>query len=494
MPTKAIEFGNRQQSGQQALGGASPVAINVVTEKSGAVRRRPVVQALSGISSAVIDSLGIEGVWASNLGSLYAIGGSPVVERSAGQRQFYRMGASGATNLSVEHPAASRLEGFGRPVFAETEMLLVVAGGERMMKIELLNSDKLSRLGGDPPKTATHVLPNSSRLLANASLQGETTVQFSGVFGGTTSFAGAETWTLGGVGTSGFFSAEARADPVVAIYENTNEIFVWGTSSLQVFQPDSGSSAYAAVGAREFGLPAPYSVIKIDQQFAFLDHHRRFMLTDGRVVDDLGQDIQQTIDDMTTVSDCWGARVKVGPVDCLVWTFPTEGRTFAYQVGGGWSQWQGTNSSNGWGPWPVNCHHGRRDTKANIVGTTDGKVGELVMGSADDFGTTVTATVETGRLTRGTLALKKTNAIRVHIERGTTTSSVEPLAFIQFSDTPEVWSDMIPIGLGLSGDRRPVIPLQSLGTYRDRAWRFTFSASEDLVLAGVEEDYEVLGN
>lgn len=491
MPTKAIDFGNKQQSGQESLGGASPVAINVVTDANGVVRRRPVVQAYSGFGSSVIDSRGIEGVWFSNLGTLYAVA-SPPAGLSAGQRQFYKVTSGGGQNLSAADPDDPRLEGFGRPVFAETEMLLVVAGGENMMKIEMLDNDAISVLAGPSPQS-THVLPNNSRLLGNASLQGETTVQYSGVFSGTTSFAGAETWTLGGIGVSGFFSAEARADPVTAIYENTNEIFVWGSSSLQIFQPD-GTLTYAPVAAREFGLPAPYSVIKIDQQFAFLDHLRRFILTDGRAVEDLGEDLQQTLDDMTTVSDCWGARVKVGPVDCLVWTFPTEGRTFAYQAGGGWSQWQGSNSSNGWGLWPVKCHHTRRDDKANIVGTTDGKVGELVMGSADDFGTTITAQVETGRLTRGTLNRKQCKAVHVHIERGETTATVEPLAFLQFSDTPGIWSDMIPLGLGLSGDRRPVIPLRTLGVYRDRAWRFTFSAAEDLVLARVEEEYEVLGN
>lgn len=489
---KPIPFGNQQMSGHERLAGASPIAINVVMDAAGAVRRRPVIQDYAEGSTATIDALGIDGVWASVPGQLFAVASNdPAV--TTGTRTIYQVTSSGGQDLSaLATSGEGTLAGSGRPVFAETEMLLVMAGGGAMQRIETLTAGTpTGRLGGSPPE-ATHVSANRSRLLANASLQAETAIQYSEVFGGTSTYAGAEVWTLGGVGTSGFFKAEARADTVLAQYETMNEVFVWGESSLQVFAPDA-QLVYASVSAREFGISARYSPIRMDSQFAFLDHKRHFIMSDGRTFNDISAPIQQDLDDMAVVSDCWGFRTTSGPIDCLVWTFPTEGRTFAYQQGIGWGQWQG--ESNGQvSPWIGNCHHARRDTGVEVVGTTTGRVGKLVMDASDDLGTTVTAKVTTGFLNRGTLNLKSCDAVYIALERGTTTSTVEPLAFLQFADAPDQWSEPIPIGLGLSGDRFPVIPLRSLGVYRERAWRFTFSATENFSLARVVEEFTVLGN
>lgn len=479
MPQKPIPFGSIQQSGLEELGGASPAAMNVIVDGNGTVRRRPAIEAY--LDTSTIDSDGLSGVHATHGGVLYAVGeGSP--------RAIYRITADGFDQVSDAADANTFLGGTRRPTFAETEMLLVIADGSDPRKLELAD-DSVSLLGGSPAR-GTHVIPNASRLLLNDLVVDRTKVNYSDIAQGTTTFANHEVW--GGTGTSGFFTAEARVDPVQAIGENTGEVWVWGTTNVELHVPDP-SLVYARAAVREYGMSAPYSAINVDQAFGWLDHRRRFVVSDGRDYQVISGDIQQDLDDMAVVSDCFGMRVHEGPADCLVWVFPTDGRTYAYQMGGGWSQWMGWDSTtNGWKRWPVNCHFHRPDTDVNVVGTTAGRVGQLSMGVTDDLGDLLVSRVDTGFLDRGTDRRKHCKAVRLVIRRGTVSGTTQPVAHLRYRDEPGTWSPPIEVGLGVGGDTNPVVVLRSLGVYRRRQWRLEFSGTEDWALAGVTEDYDIL--
>lgn len=480
---KPINFGNSQQSGVDALAGASPVAVNVVREKGGTVRRRPGLQTPTLVTSSLVDADGIVGMHVTVDGQVYAVG------NNAGGRKVYRVTSGGSVELSPS--GTSKLLGTGRPVFAETEALLVIAGGGPMQKV-VLGTTAISRLGGDPPN-ASHVTANSLRLEANDLTVDRSKIRYSDISAGTLDFSGHETWTLGGIGTAGFFSAEARPDPILALGENTNELFVVGSTNVQVFAPDP-ALVYAPVATREYGCTAPYSFFKVDQTFAWLDHRRRFVVTDGRTFEVISDDIQQTLDDIADPSDCYGYRVRMGPIDCLVWTFPSDGRTFCFQMGAGWSEWLGANIGGGnWNALPVLSHAHDPTTNTNFVGTTDGYVGELKMGVDNDLGTEIVSYVETGFLNRGTDRRKHCIGVRLTFERGQATGvTSEPVGFLSWADAPGKWSNPKAIRLGSDGDTSPVVSFRSLGVYRRRAWKFTFSAAIDLVLAGVEEEFEIL--
>src|SRR5262249_41930554 len=154
-----------------------------------------------------------------------------------GERAIYDIGAGSAIRLS-NGGSPSGLNGSARPIFAETEMIVAVAGGADMQKIILGPPESTLRLGGSPPQ-ATHVTANQSRLLANhlAATSSRTIVRFSDIAQGTITYAGLETWTLG-VGDAGFFTAEADPDPIVALASNSNEVFTFGSKTLQVFGSD----------------------------------------------------------------------------------------------------------------------------------------------------------------------------------------------------------------------------------------------------------------
>ena len=64
---------------------------------------------------------------------------------------------------------------------------------------------------------------------------------------------------------------------------------------------------------------------------------------------------------------------------------------------------------------------------------------------------------------------------------------------MSWRDDYGVFCAPLSVDFGEGEDRSVVVDLRSLGTYRSRQWRITFSGSEDLELAAVEETYNVLG-
>ena len=472
-----IPFWPMQESGLEELAGASPIAVNCIIDGKGAVRRRPCVTTYSGVVSSVIDSNGIDGIYITKDGAIYATG-APNPHHA-----LYRVNASAAHRLTG---ANSQLAGSNRPTFAETEALIVMAAGSYIEKIDLA-TDLPDLLGGSPPR-ATHVIANNSRLLCNdVDSPFKNTFAYSAQAAGS-SIAGHEEWDSQFF-DAGFISAEARPDPVVALYENTNEIFPFGQTTLQVFATDP-QTVYAPLATREYGTPAPYSVVKRDQTFYWLDHVRRFVSSDGRSVDQgYGASMQRTMNEISRVDDAYGFWVHTGPCDAIVWTFPTDGRTFAYQVGGGWSEWLGRDASgNNWSPFVVKSHFKSPIDSANVVGTSDGRIGMLSLDAQDDLGTRCVQYIETGAMDRGTDLNKLCISVKIALRQGSASDSSASVGRLSWKDDDGPWSDPLEI----VPDSRHVVEFRSLGVYRRRRWRIEFSDAEELVIAKASELFQVL--
>jgi hypothetical protein len=477
-----IDFGNNQESGYEEIAGAQPLAMNVVVDAKGTVSKRPGISQSTLLPNTTVDPNGVVGMYSTNDGQIYAVGGGTT------NRNIYNLTNGLINNISTG--PNETLTGNNRPTFTETEVFLVTAGGVNIQKVNLLTNDS-SRLQGNPP-LSTHVTANSSRLLANDTVLDKTKVRFSGISIGTVDTSGHETWDVTGLlEDGGFFTAEARPDPVVAIHENTNEVFVFGTDNVQVFSPDA-ASVFAPSATREFGLSAPYSVIRKDQEFFWLDQYRRIVYSNGRTFNTIEKPIKQQLDSMERVDDAFGYRVLMGHIDCFVWTFPSDGRTFAYQAGGGWSQWSSHDPQVGnFVPLKILSHHLSRSGGKNLVGTVDGLVGELKQEASSDLGDLIVSRVESGFIDRDSDNRKLCRSIKVTARRGS--ASTQNLGTLEWRDGSGAWNGPLQVDFGTTGDNYVVKEFRGLGTYRRRQWRFTFSNSEQLSLVRVTETFDILG-
>lgn len=487
MPQESIPFVPNQSSGIDVLVGGSPAAMNVIIDAGGAVQRRPGITTFSKGGGQVSDKA-IQVLHQTAGQGLYAI-----ASNLPGEVDVFEL-IDGAAQIIPDIPNA--FTSTIRPVVAETEAMIVIATGGDIRKVEFAGIIKrVEPLGGDPPG-GTHIITQNSRLLTNNEPIGDKTkINYSAPSQGT-ALVGHEQWgpQTSAIGTSGFFTAEGRIDPVVAIAENSNEVFAFGTSSLETFITDS-NLIYVPVSLIEHGCATPYGIIKSEKSFAWLDDKRRFVMSDGRTADVISEQIQQSLQDLTRVDDCIGYRVTLGPLDALVWSFPADGRTFAYQQGAGWSTWMGySDVTSNWKPLKINAHTFVPGTNENVVGTTDGVVGQLSMDAETDLGERIVAHIETGFIDRKTDNRKLCKSVKLGLRRGSAPVTKAPMATLQYRDDEGAWRHALEVDLGRSGDRRIVMEARSLGVYRRRQWRFNFAGITDLVLARVTEEFDILSN
>lgn len=528
----AIPFGPLLETSGEEISGAAPEAYNVIVDRRGALRKRPGIAAYTGVApSTAVDAAGVLGLYlteqrvahtsgsptvsGTHPGVLYAVGATVNASgggHNAGRNVFRIVGGSatlvgtGAANEDrLATPAAIASTRYPRPTFAETEALLIIAGGAEIGKIDIrpetfsapnftTNGDyhEMSFLGGCPP-LASHVFTNSSRICANDTQLDQTKVRYSDITQGIVDFTAHESWDPS-PGAAGFFTAEARADSVLACAENTNDIFLFGRTSLQLFAPD-GNTTFAPSVTREVGCLAPYSPVKVDDRFCWLDHLTRFVISDGRQWEDVGQPIQGTLDALTNPSDCYGYRFSDSFADCVVFRFEADQETLVYQAGVGWARWAGHDAaSDTFTMFPVLSHLLRPDGGLNVVGLEDGTICTLSLANETDLGEAIVAYVSTGFLDRDSDLLKETVAVYLSFKR-TQALSEGVVCFLDYRDTLGSDWQTLTVELGVDdGDMNPVIMLPALGTYRRRQWRFRFPDSAGLYLVRASERVRTLDN
>jgi hypothetical protein len=531
--TQPIPFGPALETSSEEISGGSPEAYNVILDVRGGLRKRPGIGAYTGVApSTAVDAAGVLGLYlteqrvahttgtptvsGTHPGVLYAVGAT--VNASGGGhnagRNVYRIvggtatlvGTGAANEDRLSTPAAIATTRFPRPTFAETEALLVIAGGAEMGKIDIRpetfsapnftnpNPDyhEMSFLGGCPP-LASHVFCNSSRICANDTQLDQTKVRYSNITQGIVSFAAHEQWDPS-PGAAGFFTAEARADSVIACAENTNDIFCFGRTSLQLFAPD-GSTTFAPSVTREVGCVAAYSPVKVDDKFYWLDHQTRIISSDGREWKDVGGAIQATLDLLTTPSDCYGYRFSESYADCIAFRFEEDEQTLVLQPDIGWARWAMHDAeTDTFSQFPVLTHHRRQDGGVNVVGLEDGTIRTLSLENTTDLGEAIVAYVTTGFLDRESSNLKRTIAVHLHFKR-TQALSEGVVCYLDYRDELSTEWTTLDIDLGVDdGNLTPTIPLYSLGTYRRRQWRFRFPDAAGLCLVRATETFEAMDN
>jgi hypothetical protein len=468
MPTAKLFFGNQQATGDSSLAGAPEIAYNVVIDRTGAVRRRPGIVAWDGFPDEAPVSERIDGVHAFQ-GDLYYVTES---------RKVFQVSGGLAADFSTAG-AGSFLAGTSRPTFAETQFRLVIAGGLAPSKVDA-GATNADLLGGSPPDSS-QVIALASRIFSNDLTSATTAGRIRYSKPGA---AGNEEWPV-----LSFTSAEARTDSLVALRENSNELFAFGETTLQVFVPDP-SLTLVPQRAVNRGCGAPGSVIRADEHFAWLDDQTEFVVGDGRAMDIVSSPISATLEEIGTVSDAWGTRIKIGQTDLLAWQFPTDGRTFAYQQGSGWAQWSAWDEALGHTPWPVTAHYYWPSQRLHLVGTADGRIAQLSATAGTDLGDPIRAEVTTGFINHGTDAIKFTDGLRLTFRRSSTAASPS-YALLSWRNDTGPFEEPRRIDLGSGTDYTIQRELRTLGGYRRRQWQLTWPPEADFVLAGAEEEFSL---
>lgn len=481
MGLQPIPFAVTQSSGLEQLAGASPLIVNALAEATGTIRNRPGISAWSPFPTAIPDASAVMGMVAFGSTLVY------VTE----DRRLWALPVTGtvAALSTGPHPVTdgTTLDGGTRPSLLATHSRVVAAGGGLMQT--WTGSGYSSRLA-NPSPLATSVCGIATRVVASLPGAGDGGV---GDFQWSLPFeSGHTTWD-----PLNFRQVGAKPDPLVAIADNTNELFAFGTQTLEVYSPDP-YIGFAQNRVQNVGCLAAGSIVAVDDLFAFLDRERRFIITDGRSFgadNILSTPIARTLRERTVVSDTWGFRMKLDRWDAPVWFMPTDGKGYMYDIRGAkWAEWRAWGD-HGYEAASITCAMNWPEQNVFLVGLSTGQIAKLDATAYDDLGEIIKVEVVSGFVNHSTDNLKKSNAVNFVFRRGETAQSgTAPKVHVSWRDdlgsfcTPEVFD------LGLAGDYEVVLPLRSTGVYRRRQWKIEFTAAAEFSFVGAQEEFDVLGN
>lgn len=503
VPESPLPFDDGQRVFAEDLPDARQSVINWQLDGAGAVRLRP------GISSATLDP----GAYSRTTGTLQGIIGAYVWRSVFNQRDYLVYvrqdrriwtkdlvtnvvtAISDTTGDADDIP--SMLDGAAPvAIFAEDSQRLTIAGGGQLQtwngNVAAL-SQRISTFSAgvnEPPRSATHVVGLANYLIANqAALPGTNTqISWSGL-----GDANHVTWN-----PLNFNTADADPDNIVAIAGNLREVFAFGSKTVQAFGIGADPTLpFSSSAAMAIGCGAAYSVIRSDEAFAWLDENRRFVRSDARTKHFIGDDINKLIRDFTTVSDCFGFRLRLAYWDLLVWIFPTEGKTYTYdQSAKRWYQWRGWNGVDDFTAIRIAAYAFWATGNMHIVGDSMYEnLWTLDAAATSDTGPNLPIVAEriTEHLDYGTTTRKRCTKARFFVKRGQAAQDASE-AFLDVAkrDDDGPWSGNTLLGMGLAGDYASFKDWYPGGIYYRRQYRVRYSGGVDLAIAKMVEFWEPL--
>lgn len=476
-----IQWGD-EAPGLEPLAGAPERSVNLVKDANGWIRRVPGTTTWSWQTSASV---------ASEVIGITDFQGQIVYVTA--NRQVRVVEAPGLTTNISSAGGTTLLDGGERPVFARTRDNLIIAGGGQLQYWDGAGDTArvawtLDAYGRTAPPSTTHVAAIAQRLVIAGP---------DGQLHWTEALAG-QHLTSEGWDPLNFAEAEAQPDDLVALHDNSAEVYAFGSRTLQVFVPDA-NVGFAPLCAVNLGCAAAQSVIPLQDRrlFAWLSSDRRFVISNGRAgsekyLSDPG--LTRVLTEMATVSDCWGWRQRTMHSDLLCWSFPALGITYHYDLQTEW--WGEMRGTDGYGmstAWPVTAYHYWEEKGTHLVGLATGDILELSPTSNTVGGQTLRLEAVTGFQSRPTKC--QTELLRLPCRRGESAAAVIPEAQLQYRDGLGPWSVPMRISLGAQSDRRPYVEKRVVGRpYVRRQWRLTLTDSVATTIGPLEETYEVLGD
>lgn len=460
-----IPFAAGQASSVDPLQGGSPLFRNVLPAGGDAITARPGIRAWSGF-------VGSNGTNAPVVAMEIVQGNLVYITDDGTSRRVWQATPTGQIELSTV--ATGTVAGTLPPKIAVSRSAAVIAGGAQP---QLVFPGFCDRLPGDPPLALDACWIAQRMVLVAPDSTG--TFFWSG-----TGDAGIGQWDQ----VFEYREAEAQPDALLACAATSRELFMFGERTTQVFVPDPDETFSATAAVLEAGISARRSVLLYEGVPCWLDDRARIVMSDARSLSAenvLSAPIAKSIDDLSTISDAWAFRARIGNVDLLTWVFPTDGRAFAIDMlTKTWAECNGYGDGR-WLPWRVYSHLYWRNRRVHLIGLADGTIGELSFDARTDMGTPINWVARTGAL-RGPTR-RDVQRIQLIMRRGEAT---DPGSAVRLSwrDDGKDWVDPLVRTFGTSTDPNPVINVAPAGApHYTREYEVSSTAEEAFLLAEANE-------
>lgn len=291
-------------------------------------------------------------------------------------------------------------------------------------------------------------------------------------------------------------AAEARPGNITAIETDHRELFIFKEESAEIWTNTGNVNfPFQPVGSAfmEVGCIARDSLAKADNTIFWLANDMTVRRADGYTPMRISTHaIENEISKMTTRDDAIAFSHPHNGHLFYVLTFPTENKTFVYDITTGLWHQRETNGNE----WRGGFYLYAQDT--HYVGDLlSGKVGELSQNEYEDFDEVHRVSITSPSVSHEG---KQLFFRRLHVDfemgRGVLTGQGdEPQAMLQWSDDGgRTWSSEYWRDIGKIGEYSARAVWHRLGSSRDRVFRLQFSDPTPFTLISAFADVELGGS
>jgi hypothetical protein len=474
MAVALIPLDSGQASAIDELAGPSPLFINMLAVgppgNPRPVRTRPGIRAWAPFYGS-FDSKPVVAM-ATLDGHLFYVTDDGT---GSGARDVYSLNSLGTLTALSVYPEA-RIAGTEPVSLAVGRSHVIAAGGGPPQKISPGIS---ARLGGNPPHASDAAFIAQFLVLVRSGNDGI-------FFFSEPGEGGIETWDLG----LNFTEAEARPDRLVGCRETSRELVMFGATTTQVFVPDPDPDVvWAPASTMETGCVAKGSIVRHDQQFAWIDDRERIILAAGRdlvVLSDRG--LAATLKTLTNLTDVWSFRATIGNHDLLTWSFPSDGRAFSFDmISQTWSEWRRWHEDR-WQAWAPRSHLWWPERRVHLLGMPDGTIAEMSLEAYSDLTDPLKWEIRTGFTEAETR--RQAWETRFPVRRGEATDVTSNVS-VAWRDDLGDFCPPIEFPLGQAEQKDPEVVVSPAGMpYKRRQYELKGSGADAYSIGVGKEIYE----
>ena len=441
----------------------SPRLVNFLLNDAGSNISRPALESFASINDKVIGLTAFKN-------KLIGVNDN---------RDVYSTDPSSAVATDV---TGIKLPGSDRPVFAQDGEILVIAGGDQIIKYA--GSGTTEFLEGSPPR-ASHIVFLDGYFIANEVGSGR--FRIAGPTGLTRLV-----WDPLDVTT-----AEGLPDNIVSMGVSERNLFLLGTNSTEVFNNFGDAiTPFQRIAFIDTGTSAPYSLVNAINTIWYLDDARRFVKIENRFPRIISGPFDRILQQMTTVDDCYGRVIEIESQYIIVWTFPTEQKTFWYSYKNEqWGEFAGFSGGKET-RFNYNAYAYEPSTNTHFTGAfSSGQLSKFKFGVFQDNGEHLFRLRRSAPIDHGSSVRKRSKLLRIRGKRGggvSLTTTPEPVLSMRYRDEMGPWSDWQTSGLGRVGDPNPQIEFYNLGIYRSRQWEIAVTDDIGFTVQNLEEDIDIM--
>jgi hypothetical protein len=296
-------------------------------------------------------------------------------------------------------------------------------------------------------------------------------------------------------------TCEARGDKLSALFTAWQEIYLWGTEGLEVWQDDGATPFTPIQGAfAEAGIEGAYAFGRIDNTiFALcvIDGKRVIIKMSQRSPVVVSEPIARVLSELTTVSDSICDIISVGGLAIALFSFPTDNQAWAYDFKNDtWLRWGYYDTRVGEHNRFLGQHSCFAKTwnKHLIQSRIDGKIYELRRDVFEDDSNPMVSYRRSGWVDYGTWKRKRVTQLFIKVKVFPKGTSNYILQLRWRDDGNQTWTPLMDLELNPTMQGDFIFPINRMGIYRSRQYEFRMSDNNDFVLMGAWEDVEVMRN